>query len=268
MNQTKLHVKSVGQGVDIVMLHGWGVNSAVFNALPDMLPEYRFHLVDLPGFGESPSIEGDIEDWLAHILASVPPTAVWIGWSLGGLIASLAAIKYPQRVSALCTIASSPCFMAREQESWPGIPPSVLAQFASQLQQDLSKTVERFLAIQAMGSQTAKADIKQLKQWVLAKPQPQFLALEQGLAMLANVDIRTQTSDIKQPWLRLWGKLDGLVPRKVIKLAPVMPNTEDVILAKASHAPFISHSEEFVASLQAWLQSTAFTAANGSNRSE
>ncbi|ACJ31467.1 BioH [Shewanella piezotolerans WP3] len=258
MSQTKLHVKSVGQGIDVVMLHGWGVNSAVFNALPDMLPEYRFHFVDLPGFGDSPVINGEIDDWLAAIIDSVPQPAIWIGWSLGGLIASLAAIKYPQYVSRLCTIASSPCFMAREEESWPGIPSSVLAQFASQLQQDLNKTIERFLAIQAMGSQTAKGDIKQLREWVLAKPQAQFPALQQGLSMLANVDIREQTTNIKQPWLRLWGKLDGLVPRKVIQLMPVMENTQDTMLAKASHAPFISHTEEFVTKLEEWLKSTTY----------
>ena len=107
-----------------------------------------------------------------------------------------------------------------------------------------------------MGSQTAKGDIKQLREWVLAKPQAQFTALQQGLAMLADIDLREQTSNIKQPWLRIWGKLDGLVPRRVIKLMPVMENTQDTILAKASHAPFISHTEEFVTCLQEWLKST------------
>jgi pimeloyl-[acyl-carrier protein] methyl ester esterase len=254
VSQTKLHVKSVGQGVDVVILHGWGVNSAVFTALPDLLPQYRFHLVDLPGFGESPVVVGNINDWLASIMASVPKSAIWIGWSLGGLVATLAAVKYPQRVSALCTIASSPCFMAREDESWPGIPPNVLAQFGSQLSQDLDKTIERFLAIQAMGSQTAKGDIKQLREWVLAKPQAQFDALAQGLEMLANVDLRGELPQINQPWLRIWGKLDGLVPRRVIKLMPDLSNSEDVILPKASHAPFISHTDDFVTALNSWLE--------------
>jgi len=254
VSQTKLHVKSIGQGHDVVMLHGWGVNGAVFTALPDLLPQYRFLFVDLPGFGESNVVAGDINDWLASIIANVPKSAIWIGWSLGGLVATLAALKYPQHVSALCTISSSPCFMAREEESWPGIPPNVLAQFATQLTQDLDKTIERFLAIQAMGSQTVKGDIKQLREWVLAKPQPQFTALDQGLDMLARVDLRNQLPLIKQPWLRIWGKLDGLVPRRVIKLMPNLSNSEDIILPKASHAPFISHTGDFVTALDRWLK--------------
>lgn len=122
VSQIKLHVNTIGKGLDVVMLHGWGVNSAVFTALPNLLPQYRFHFVDLPGFGDSDVVAGDINDWLARIVASVPTPAIWIGWSLGGLVATLAALKYPQYVSALCTIASSPCFMARDNEAWPGIP--------------------------------------------------------------------------------------------------------------------------------------------------
>lgn len=106
-----------------------------------------------------------------------------------------------------------------------------------------------------MGSQTAKGDIKQLKQWLFAKPQPQSLALEQGLTMLADIDLRPQITQIKQPWFRIWGKLDGLVPRNVITLMPTMDNTHDLILAKSSHAPFISHPQEFAAELDLWLNS-------------
>lgn len=133
-------------------------------------------------------------------------------------------------------------------------PPNILAQFGSQLTQDLDKTIERFLAIQAMGSQTAKGDIKQLREWVLAKPKPHLSALTQGLEMLTSVDLRSELPLIKQPWLRIWGKLDGLVPRKVVKLMPNLSNSEDIVLPKASHAPFISHTNDVVNSLNDWIE--------------
>ncbi|MCL1138184.1 pimeloyl-ACP methyl ester esterase BioH [Shewanella pneumatophori] len=255
MNQHPLHIESIGQGPDLVILHGWGVNSAVFAPLKYALSDYRVHFVDLPGFGYSQVVEGNIHHWLTAIMQQVPQTAIWTGWSLGGLVTKLAAAHYPERVSALCTIASSPCFMARED--WPGIPAEVLGQFASQLTKDLDKTVERFLAIQAMGSQTAKADIKQLRELVLARPSAQQSALAQGLNMLENVDLRAEVAAIKQPWLRVWGRLDGLVPRRVIKAMPQLENSQDLILAKASHAPFISHTEEFIEGYKLWLNSAA-----------
>lgn len=257
MQQSHIHVQVQGQGKDLVVLHGWGVNSAVFASLHQVLSEYRVHYVDLPGFGLSQQVKGDINHWVDAIIEHVPEKAVWLGWSLGGLVAKQAAIRYPQHVRALITVACSPCFMAREIDQWPGISADVLAQFASQLSTNLPKTLDRFLAIQAMGSDTMKQDLQDLKQLLLDKPLPQTHALEQGLAMLAEVDLRHDINKIHQPWLRFWGRLDGLVPQKIQAHLPHGAHIEDVIQHKASHAPFISHTEEFSEHLLTWLAKQA-----------
>ncbi|MCP5077676.1 MAG: alpha/beta fold hydrolase, partial [Psychromonas sp.] len=47
----------VGQGKDLVLLHGWGVNSAVWQPVVELLGKhFRLHLIDLPGFGESKAV--------------------------------------------------------------------------------------------------------------------------------------------------------------------------------------------------------------------
>ncbi len=250
---TKLHIESFGQGPDLVMLHGWGVNSAVFAPLQASLTEYRVHYVDLPGFGLSQPLAGELADWVDALVEALPMDAIWAGWSLGGLVATQAALAYPEKVKGLITIASSPCFMAREDEAWPGIPLQVLSQFGEQLGQNLPKTIERFLAIQAMGSETAKDDIKRLRDLVLAKPLPNEAALLQGLAMLKDIDLREQLPSIQQPWLRMWGRLDGLVPKRVQPKLPTATHFQDVMMPKASHAPFISHPNEFLQALRSWL---------------
>jgi pimeloyl-[acyl-carrier protein] methyl ester esterase len=257
VQQSNIHVQIKGRGKDLVVLHGWGVNSAVFSSLHQVLSEYRVHYVDLPGFGLSQQVEGDITHWVDAIIKHVPEKAVWLGWSLGGLVAKQAAIRYPENVRALITVACSPCFMAREIDQWPGISPDVLAQFASQLSTNLPKTLDRFLAIQAMGSDTMKQDLQDLKQLLLDRPLPQAHALEQGLAMLAQVDLRHDISKIHQPWLRFWGRLDGLVPQKIQAHLPHGTLIEDVIQHKASHAPFISHTKEFSQHLLTWLAKQA-----------
>lgn len=252
-NQANLHIEISGQGPDLVMLHGWGVNSAVFTPLHESMSQYRVHYVDLPGFGHSQMVEGGLSTWVDTLVAALPEHAIWAGWSLGGLVATQAALSYPQKIKGLITIASSPCFMAREDEAWPGIPPQVLHQFREQLGQNLPKTIERFLAIQAMGSETAKEDIKQLRDLVLARPLPNTRALTQGLNMLTDVDLRQQLIELQQPWLRIWGRLDGLVPKRVQPKMPITTQIEDVMLAKASHAPFISHQQEFLQVFMPWL---------------
>lgn len=249
----QLHIETRGQGPDLVMIHGWGVNSAVFTPLHEPLSEYRVHYVDLPGFGLSQPIAGDLSTWVDALIHRLPTNAIWAGWSLGGLVATQAAISYPSHIKGLITIASSPCFMARADEAWPGIAPQVLDMFAEQLGQNLPKTIERFLAIQAMGSETAKEDIKQLRDLVLARPLADATALTQGLEMLNQIDLRSQLSNINQPWLRIWGRLDGLVPKRVQPNMPTASQTTDVMLSKASHAPFVSHRQEFLQTLLPWL---------------
>ena len=197
-----------GQGnVHLVLLHGWGLNAEVWRCIDEELSShFTLHLVDLPGFGRSRGFGAlSLADMAEAVLQQAPDKAIWLGWSLGGLVASQIALTHPERVQALVTVASSPCFSARDE--WPGIKPDVLAGFQQQLSDDFQRTVERFLALQTMG-------------------QP-----------LQNVPM---------PFLRLYGYLDGLVPRKVVPmLDKLWPHSESYIFAKAAHAPFISHPVEF-----------------------
>ena len=170
--------------------------------------------------------------------------AIWLGWSLGGLVASQIALTHPERVQALVTVASSPCFSARDE--WPGIKPDVLAGFQQQLSDDFQRTVERFLALQTMGTETARQDARALKKTVLALPMPEVDVLNGGLEILKTVDLRLPLQNVSMPFLRLYGYLDGLVPRKVVPmLDKLWPHSESYIFAKAAHAPFISHPDEF-----------------------
>ncbi|WP_368232418.1 pimeloyl-ACP methyl ester esterase BioH [Aeromonas sp. s3] len=242
-------VERFGQGPDLVLLHGWGMNGAVWHGIvPALAARYRVHLVDLPGFGNSP-LAGEVEyslPWLAEQVAAIlPERCHLLGWSLGGLVASQLALNYPERLHSLITVASSPCFMARDE--WPGIAPKVLTGFNQMLAGDFKQTIERFLAIQAMGSEHARDDIRQLRHWLAERPAPQLAALEAGLDLLADVDLRDELVQLNLPWLRVYGRLDSLVPKASIPLLDERyPASRSVVLEKASHAPFISHPQQFI----------------------
>lgn len=185
-----------------------------------------------------------------RVLEQAPPQAVWLGWSLGGLVASQVAIMRPQRVQALVTVASSPCFAAHED--WPGIKPEVLAGFQQQLSEDFQRTVERFLALQTMGTESARQDARALKQAVLSLPMPSAEALNGGLEILRTVDLRQALVGLPMPFLRLYGRLDGLVPRKIVPLLDKLwPESESILFDKAAHAPFVSHPAAFCEPLMA-----------------
>ena len=149
--------QTVGTGnCHLVLLHGWGLNAEVWHCINEELAsQFTLHLVDLPGYGRSHGYGAmTLEEMAQEVLNAAPQHAIWLGWSLGGLVASQIALSWPERVNALVTVASSPCFSA--QETWPGIKPDVLAGFQQQLCDDFQRTVERFLALQTMGTETAR----------------------------------------------------------------------------------------------------------------
>lgn len=243
---SKLHFERHGSGPALILIHGWGLNGAVWQPVTELLAEhFSVYLVDLPGFGHSPAIEPlSLDGMVQAITAQVPERAIWLGWSLGGLVAKYAAIHQPQQVAGLITVASSAHFIAKSE--WPGIQAKVLDGFASGLQQDFKKTLQQFLAIQAMGSEKAKQDIKQLRELLATRPLPQLSALEQGLALLQSQDLRDELAQISMPWLQLYGRSDALVPKAAMQQhAELHPAATQYLFASSSHAPFISEKQLF-----------------------
>lgn len=247
---TSLYWQREGEGDDLVLVHGWGMNGAVWQRTVEILSQhFRVHVVDLPGYGHSADTHADDLHTIATmVLESAPQKAIWVGWSLGGLVASHIALNFSHRVSKLITVASSPKFAA--EGGWRGIKPAVLAAFTEQLVDDFQTTVERFMALQAMGSPTARQDVKTLKQAVLSRPLPNPASLLVGLDMLGKVDQRAELSQISMPFLRLYGRLDGLVPVKVAsELSRELAHTQQYIFTASSHAPFITEPEGFCTQL-------------------
>ncbi|CAI1889057.1 Pimelyl-[acyl-carrier protein] methyl ester esterase [Serratia quinivorans] len=244
---TALYWQTIGEGDrDLVLLHGWGLNAEVWSCMLERLtPHFRLHLVDLPGYGRSQGFAAmSLEQMAEIVLDAAPVQAWWLGWSLGGLVASQIALMQPQRVHGLITVASSPCFAA--QDDWPGIRPEVLSGFQHQLSQDFQRTVERFLALQTLGTESARQDARLLKSVVLNQPMPSVEILNGGLEILRTADLRQSLAGLSLPLLRIYGYLDGLVLRKVAGLLDVSwPHSSSIIIAKAAHAPFISQPDEF-----------------------
>jgi len=251
-----LKIASQGQGIPLVLIHGWGLNSAVFQPCIEQLQDhFEVISVDLPGFATNKAYqlsEYSLIELADIIQKTVAKPAVYLGWSLGGLVASQIAIQYPESTLGLVTMASSPQFV--ERNNWPGIKASVLAMFHQQLAKDTTKTISNFLKIQAMGSPHVRQDIKQIRDLVMQHEQPTQQVLDDSLRLLETSNLSEQLKTINQPFLRLYGKLDGLVPKQVIPMIDALaPKSQCYIFQQASHAPFISHQTEFLATLKTWL---------------
>jgi len=241
-----VHCKVLGQGPALILLHGWGVNAAVWQPISEQLSgHFSLYLVDLPGFGDSaPLEEYSLRSITEAILQVVPDSAVWCGWSLGGLIATYAAINYPQRVNKLIQVSSSIKFVAESQ--WPGVDASLFNNFLLGLQNNPQKTLTRFIALQAMGSASARKDSAVLKKLLADTADADHQALVAGLSLLANSDLRPSFPRLEQPCLSLFGQFDGLVPLQVSKeMQALLPHLQVQLFENSSHASFISESGLF-----------------------
>ncbi|MDX1676333.1 pimeloyl-ACP methyl ester esterase BioH [Arsukibacterium sp.] len=245
----------------LVLLHGWGVNQGVWQTiLADIIPTVQVLTPDIPGFGLAQPLPQpcSFDQVLARLASQIPANSLVCGWSLGGLLAIALADHYPEKVRQLGLIAATPCFL--RQTDWPGMQASVMQQFAQSLQRDLSQTVSRFLAIQAMGSATAKSDAATLKQTIASYPQASAAALSAGLTFLTTEDLRHSFARLTQPVSGCFGALDSLVPVAVVPaLEKLQPSAKISVLEKASHAPFISHRAAFLAWLNGWLTSATLS---------
>ncbi|BBN82812.1 pimeloyl-[acyl-carrier protein] methyl ester esterase [Pseudoalteromonas sp. A25] len=242
---------------ELVFLHGWGMNKAVWQLCVEELKETysgAIKCLNLPGFGGAsvPHTEYNLASATELLAAQIENDSIIVAWSLGGLFALYLAKHYPEKVSKIVFVASSPCFV--EAENWAGISEQILNDFMKQLAQDTSKTIERFLAIQAMGSEHAKEDIKALRALLKAQPTANERALSVGLELLKSQDLRALFGCLSLPMHGIFGRLDALVPRQVpARMSELNPRFSYKILSKASHAPFISHRREFLSYLKSIL---------------
>ena len=140
MTSNSLFTEALGDGPDLVLLHGWGMHSGILReAAVKLAGHFHITLVDLPGHGRSGPPESEAAFELGalaeQVLEAVPDGAVWLGWSLGGMVAMAAAAMAPERLKGLVLVGASPRFV--QDRGWEhAMDPEVLEAFWGDLQRN------------------------------------------------------------------------------------------------------------------------------------
>jgi pimeloyl-ACP methyl ester carboxylesterase len=114
----EIHYTDEGQGIPLVMIHGFGGSFINWNKLRDkMNTEYRVIRVDLPGFGLSdlPEPEGSktdyvqqYRDFMTFFIDTLHVDSLYlVGNSMGGMMAWGTAADHPDKVKKLVLIAAA-----------------------------------------------------------------------------------------------------------------------------------------------------------------
>jgi pimeloyl-[acyl-carrier protein] methyl ester esterase len=255
MKREDLYIEEIGQGSPLVLLHGWAMHGGVFALLVERLRErHRLFVVDLPGHGNSRDSTVPLapEACTAAIAARVP-RAPWCGWSLGGLVALQAAATRPDAVPGLAMICASPRFVRGDGWNY-GMSPEIFRDFAAGLRNNYRATLDRFIALEAFGSDDARGELRTLRAEVFSRGEPAAHVLADGLELLETADLRDALPGLAVPSLWIAGRRDRLVdPRAMREAADAAPHSSFAVVEHGGHAPFLTHAGEVAALLDGFL---------------
>ena len=262
-----LHIEVQGQGETIVLLHGWGFHGGIWDALAATLSEhFRVVRPDLPGHGRSGLMDGDydLDGVVDALVATVGAPAIWVGWSLGSMFALRAAMRHPEQVRGVVTMAGTPCFTAREGWKY-GVMGELIDRFGDELTSDWQVTLRRFLALQGQGCDPRL--LRQVRKVMMERlPAPE--GLRGALQILRHGDLRDSLAEIRCPLLAINGVKDNLVPLGGAKVwMSALADARLLAFKDAGHVPFLSHPDEVGRAIHGFARLQSSNAASAEQNS-
>ncbi len=238
-----MFIERTGQGTNLFLIHGWAMNRHCWNPLRAELPShYRLNTIDLPGHGNSINCTvslGQPQALIRALLDMAPDNAIWIGWSLGGLLAQMAAVRAPDQIRRLVSIGMGARFTATH--NWSSATPLArVAQIKRNLAAHPSQTMHDFIEAQIDSCHSQEEVRTQLQRMI--QPPFELEEIRNGLALLQTGDCRAEMSQYRGQVLYISGANDMICPPLSVKRsAALCRNGRFEIIAKTGHAPLLSH---------------------------
>lgn len=223
----------------LVLLSGWGCDTRLWQPLARHWPEgLAVNASDWPGYGVRPPLEDPCS--LAQLASAMgddlTPGTVWVGWSLGGLLAA-ALLDHLPAPRALVLLGMGESFCHEE-----GISTAELAAFRQAFARAPDMTHRHFLRWQLRGEPDPRAAHRQLRELLVDNGGADRNTLAAGLAQLADLDNADRLSRSPCQVCRVAGKQDPL-------LSPSLRESADYRLNEAGHCPMLSQPARLAACL-------------------
>lgn len=250
-----MYIEQTGRGPDLFLIHGWMMNLRCWDGLVARFKDHcRLTAVDLPGHGGSLRSSHSLtrpRRLVSDLLRLAPDNAVWIGWSLGGMLAQLAAQAAPERVRALVSVGMGSRYTAAAD--WPyGVNRTLFKTAARLFVVSPEWALRRLIERQLFGSERQK-HARTLISSLAAMPWDKQ-ELKAGLDFLKAADARDAMRQFSKPALFVAGERDLIIRVENLEQSGRLASRgRCVSVAGAGHAPFLSHSPEFADALGGFI---------------
>jgi non-heme chloroperoxidase len=218
----QLHVKDVGRGKPVVLIHGWPLTGDMFEYQTLALLEagYRVITYDRRGFGQSghPATGFNYDTFVDDLKAVLDKlelqSANLVGFSMGGgEVARYLSRHGASRIAKVALVASVVPYLLKTEDNPAGADASVLDQMKAQIRKDRFAFLQTF-AKQFYGVGVISKPVSQaLLDWtfmlaVMASP----LATIQCVDAFGKTDFRKDLASFTIPTLVIHGTSDSTVP--------------------------------------------------------
>jgi pimeloyl-ACP methyl ester carboxylesterase len=237
-----------GDGRPLLLLHGWGVSSELFDPVLDALQQGRRLIVpDLPGFGATaePDTPWSVHDYAAWCIALLDRLGVQtcdlIGHSNGGRIGIVMAATYPGRIDRMVLTASS------------GIRPrQTLRGVARVRSYKALRMVERSGLLPAALRQAAR---RRADQRGSADYRAVSGVMRGTLVRIVNEDLTPVLPKLHLPVLLIWGDNDTETPIADGQLMErLIPDAGLVVFEGAGHYAYLEQAARFCTIVKVFLR--------------
>lgn len=242
-----IYTEVEGSGKDIVLLHGWGCNHHHMRPLVEHLSDrFRVTNVNLPGCGESDWQDiKTMHDIADHILPVLPPSAIYIGHSFGGMVAASIAARYPERITHFIGIATTPKFIA--DESWSGVPqPGFKSGFNVNNMHEFKALMRSMTEAEFEPINPKPPAYQEYMDIIDTKLERSIAPLLQGIDIIDATDFREEYQKINCKIDLILGGKDACVPQDAYSnIRKINPNITLHVVDDAQHLVFATHPTPF-----------------------
>ena len=210
--------------------------------MPQLSERFRAFAVDLPGHGQSASVDGEGLDayvnWFAEFVAGLEGPVAVVGHSMGAMIALELAFVLPEKVSAVVALNA---IYRRSAEAKRAVLERART-LCGTLPFDPAETLERWFGTRPVGFEANAA--RACSRWLRSSAPRGYAAAYAAFAQYdgpANADLEA----LEVPSLFITGSRDpNSTPKMSRAMASLAPLGQARIIEGAAHMAPMTHAEE------------------------